>query len=427
MTFGPITPRRARQLWYAPILGLATALMMLRLLALARILDVPGFAQLSAALLVSSTFSMLGCIGLQSLLQRDMPIMFVRGRERAARVLLAQSVLAACGSAACAMLVALFVPLDFGSPANLVALGIVHGLSQQLFLVASVESRSRGEPLRFAFQSLVRSIVVICVGLGVGVATKSASGVVAAEAAVSLVLAFAMLLQTMAGRDPGTSATLKIAADRWRRIDWRAAWVMLLVSLLAFALTYADRWCAATVLPARDFANYAFAGIVLAIALSAQGLVNASVYPLLARLYAREGQAACYALCAKLSWGALAGALLLALPAYWVLDAGLRRFYPAYDVALTLLPAFLLVAAFRVSDFWSSFMMITGSQDKLLKVSLLSGAAAAALWAIVAQPWASSGGTPMQFAMLAVLLAVGGYVAIVFASRASLRMRGSFE
>src|SRR5438094_432985 len=130
MNFGAMTPRSARQLWYAPVLALATALMMVRLFALARLLDIPNFAQLSAALLVSTTFTMLGCLGLQSLLQRDMPIMFVRGRERAARVLLAQSVVVAYASALVAMLAAFVVPLDFGSPANLVVLGIVHGLSQ---------------------------------------------------------------------------------------------------------------------------------------------------------------------------------------------------------------------------------------------------------------------------------------------------------
>src|SRR3954471_9310997 len=140
MAFGALTPRRARQLWYAPVLAAATALMMVRLLAFARVMDLPGFAQISAALLVSSTFTTLGCFGLQSLLQRDMPVLFVRGREWAARVLLAQSVAVAYASALVAMLTAYAAPFDFGSPANLVALGVVHGLSQQLFILASVES-----------------------------------------------------------------------------------------------------------------------------------------------------------------------------------------------------------------------------------------------------------------------------------------------
>src|SRR3569832_814609 len=217
MSIGPVTPRRARQLWYAPVLGLATALMMVRLFALARLLDIPNFAQVSAAFLVSSTFTMLGCLGLQSLLQRDMPMMFVRGREAAARVLLAQSVVAAYGSAAVAMLASFIVPFDFGSPAMLVALGIVHGLSQQLFVLASVESRSRGEPLRFAAQSLVRAVIVVVAGLAAARVTGGAPWVVVAELAVSLALSHVMLQRT---RAPRRAAVLRIAIDTWRRIDW---------------------------------------------------------------------------------------------------------------------------------------------------------------------------------------------------------------
>src|SRR3569623_1339254 len=279
MSSGPMTPRRAREVWYAPVLGMATALMMVRLFALARLLDIPNFAQASAAVLVSSTFTMLGSRGLQSLLQRDMPIMFVHGRESAARVLLGQSVVAAYATAAIAMLAARGSPFDFGSPANLVALGVVHGLSQQLFVLASVESRSRGEPLRFAAQSLVRALLVLAAGLLAAFALRSAAWVVVAELAVSIVLSHVLLRHTLG---PRMFAVLRIGIARWRRIDWRAAWVLLLVSLLGFALTYADRWGAAIALDAHQFANYAFAGTILAIGLSVQGLVNASASPMLA-------------------------------------------------------------------------------------------------------------------------------------------------
>jgi O-antigen/teichoic acid export membrane protein len=417
MSIGPMTPRRARQLWYAPVLGLATALMMLRLFALARLLDIPNFAQASAAFLVSSTFTMLGSLGLQSLLQRDMPIMFVRGRETAARVLLAQSVVVAYASAAVAMLGALLVPFDFGSPANLVALGMLHGLSQQLFVLASVESRSRGDPLRFALQSLARSTLVVFVGLATALMTRSAAWVVVAEFAASLALAHALLHRTLA---PHAWRLLRAGADRWRRIDWRGAFVLLLVSLLAFALTYADRWGAATVLDARQFANYAFAGTILAVGLSAQALVNASVYPMLARLYARSGQAACFELCTRISIAALLGSLVLAVPAYLALQWAIAHWYPAYDIAPALVAPFLVVAAFRVSDFWSSYLMIVGYQGRLLRTNLLSGAVAALAWGIATEATGRAK-TPASFAWLAVSLALAGTAAVAWAATRTSR------
>jgi O-antigen/teichoic acid export membrane protein len=414
--FGAMTPRRARQLWYAPVLGTATALMMVRLLALPKILDVTNFARLSVVFLVSSTFVMLACLGLQALLQRDMPILFVQGRERAARILLVQCVLVAYACAAVAMLGAVALPVNVGSPAALLALGLVHGLSQQLFMLASVESRSRGEPLRFAMQSLTRSLLIIAAGLATAFATKSAAGVPVAEAIVSLMIAHRILWQTVADTRPATYGLMQLALRRLPKLDWRAAFVLLLVSLLGFALANADRWAAASLLRLDAFANYAFAGSVLAIGASLQALLNASVYPMLARLYARSGEPACYALCSRLSLAMLAAALLLAVPAYYALSEAVRRWYPAYAMAIALLPPFLLVAAFRVSDFWSSYMMITGYQDKLLKTNVLAGAAGALVWALATRPWDASPQTPQQLALLAAALCVSGYAAVALVS-----------
>src|SRR6185436_16327389 len=108
--FAFLSERRLRQLWYLPTLAVAMGLMMLRILFMARRLDLAGFAQFSAGLLVSTTFCMLGCIGLQSMLQRDMPILLARRRARAGLVLMTQAMLVACGCAALALLVPLAGP-----------------------------------------------------------------------------------------------------------------------------------------------------------------------------------------------------------------------------------------------------------------------------------------------------------------------------
>lgn len=147
-----LSPHRLRQLWYAPVLGLAMGLMMVRTLVMAKLLSVPSFAQYSGGLLVSSTFCMLGCLGLQSLLQREMPVQIVWHRERAAVVLLMQCLIVTTG---CAIIGLLLVAAGFsvaGLTSNFLAIGIFHGLSQQVFLIATVESRSRGESLYFARQ-----------------------------------------------------------------------------------------------------------------------------------------------------------------------------------------------------------------------------------------------------------------------------------
>jgi hypothetical protein len=73
---------------------------------------------------------------------------------------------------------------------------------------------------------------------------------------------------------------------------------------------------------------------------------------------------------------------------------------------------FLVVAAFRVSDFWSSYLMIVGFQGRLLRTNLVAGAAAAIAWLLAA----GREGTPQAFAWLAVALAVAGYAAVAAAA-----------
>jgi len=52
-----LSPDRRRKLWYIPILVVAMALMMLRLLVAARLLSIEEFGYFSIGILVSSTFS----------------------------------------------------------------------------------------------------------------------------------------------------------------------------------------------------------------------------------------------------------------------------------------------------------------------------------------------------------------------------------
>jgi hypothetical protein len=73
---------RLQHLTYIPFLTLAMAFMFARVVLMVRILNVLEFGRYSEGLLISSTFCMLACLGLQTMLQRDMPVMLVRSRVR---------------------------------------------------------------------------------------------------------------------------------------------------------------------------------------------------------------------------------------------------------------------------------------------------------------------------------------------------------
>src|SRR5450759_2430383 len=129
-----LTRHRLRQLWYVPLLSFAMGLMMVRILVMAKILDVPSFAQYSAGLLASSTFCMLGCFGLYPLLQRELPMQIVRHREQMGAVLLVQCLLVATACAVVGILLAAVGVSVMGLSPFLLAIGVLHGLSQQVFL-----------------------------------------------------------------------------------------------------------------------------------------------------------------------------------------------------------------------------------------------------------------------------------------------------
>jgi O-antigen/teichoic acid export membrane protein len=409
------TPRRFRQLWYVPLLLIAMGLMLARVLILARLLDVPAFADLSLGLLISSTFGMLGCLGLQSLLQRDMPILLVHGRPAAAQVLLMQSVAVAYACAAVTGLAVMLKSVPHG-PSWISLLGVLHGLSQQVFLLASTESRSRGEPLRFAVESMVRAVAISGLGAGVAALTGSALAVLTTEAVVSLLLAHGLLawIARQAGRKPGK--LMAIGWQRLNRINWRSALTFLIVSMAGFVLVSADRWAASALLDVAGFSQYAFGGTVLVVAMSLQSLVNASVYPMLARLYARSGQRAAFSLTLRLSMGLMLTGLIACVPLYYGLDMAILRWYPAYAGTRELLPIFLIVAVLRLADFWPSFLMITGFETQLLRLNIYTLLTTCSLWSVWFQPWRGDAMTPRSLATLALMLSLAAYCAAATSS-----------
>ena len=125
---------------YVPVLTLAMLVMMLRPLLMARVFDASGFGVYSLGLLISSSFCILGCIGLYPMLQRSMPMDIVKGREKAAAILMIQ-----CGLLALlCLLLGLLIPFAGIRVVDLsdrgFAVSLLHGFSQQLFLVARGES-----------------------------------------------------------------------------------------------------------------------------------------------------------------------------------------------------------------------------------------------------------------------------------------------
>lgn len=425
-----LTPRQYRQLWYLPVLASAMALMMARIMAAARLLDVPSFATYSTGLLLSTTFCMLACLGLQSLLQRDMPVLLARGRHRGALVLLVQALLVAFACALAALLPAALASGTLQVSPALALAGVVHGLSQQAFVIATVESRSSGDAVRYGWQNLARAVLVMGTGIVAAWSTGSAMLMLLSEAVMSLLLVAGILLRIERRSGWPLTRLAALGHRSWRRVAWPTAGVMLAVSFATFALLNVDRWIAASWLSPVAFAQFAFAAIVLLVAQSAQSMVNASVYPMLSRRFGLRGPAAAYRLASGISLASLAAGALLAWPAQLIAEAVIRRWFGAYEPAIDLLWPLLAAGVLRVSDYWSGFLLICNHERHLLKVQVLACGAAGGAWLFLQSARGSFAPTALDICWLTLLLSATSHIASAasaFLLRSSLPARGKLS
>jgi O-antigen/teichoic acid export membrane protein len=181
---------------------------------------------------------------------------------------------------------------------------------------------------------------------------------------------------------------------------------------VAFVIVNADRWVAAERLDLAMFGHYSFAWIVLLVAQALQVMINASGYPLLARRYATAGRAGALRMSAALSGSALALGLVCAIPAWAILAYGIPRWFPGYSDTVGLVPLFLGVALLRLSDFWSSYLLIIGREARMLAVNAGVATAGIVIWAALIQPWRAATLGLRDVALLAAVMAVCGYLAV---------------
>lgn len=61
------------------------------------------------------------------------------------------------------------------------------------------------------------------------------------------------------------------------------------------------------------------------------------------------------------------------LPSYFLLKEIIINWFDDYRSSLEILPIFLIVASIRLSDFWSSHLLVSGKERLLLAVNSFSG------------------------------------------------------
>jgi O-antigen/teichoic acid export membrane protein len=407
-----LTPERLRRLWYAPSLAIAMGLMMARTLIMAHILNIDAFATFSNGVLVSSSFCMLGALGLQSVLQRDWPMRLEKRQEYHGLVMAAQTNLVAFSCALVGLIFAAFGFSFFGLPPLVLAVGLVHGLSQQFFVIATVESRSRGEAMQFAMQNLVRALIALGLGVVTAIATGSALAVLAVEGCVSLTLSLEFFQRSTRYVALNQYAIYRIAFNRLGKINWRSAGLMLGVSLISILQINGDRWFASSQLSPQEFAFYSFTCIVMTIGQSLQGIIATSFYPYVARRYVRAGKEDAFKVCFKISVAILVLGFAAIIPFWIAMHYAVVFWYPRYVPSLDLLIFLLPVTVVRLSDFWTTFLLISHHEGLLFKLNFAALVIAVALFIALGYYGTGHSVVMQDAARLACLITAMTYIAL---------------
>jgi O-antigen/teichoic acid export membrane protein len=395
---------------YTPLLGLAAVVGFGKLVAYAALMDVAEYGTLGKMMLVSTAFGIVGSLGMQSVASRDLPALLARGRDRRAARLLLQAGFVLTGTCTALVVGALAGVPVFGLSAAELALGLLHGWSQSLFLTWLYESRGRLQLWSYASEMASRGLVVAAAGIAAGALGGGPRGILLAEFALTLAaLPFTIPAVLSRARLRG-AWVLRLCINGLRRLPWRAALLLQGGVLVSFVSLNLDRWLAAEHLGRRDFGDYSFAWLALVAAQSAQALLNSGVQPLLARHRARSMHARALWLTSLLSTSLLVCSLVLCIPLVRLLPSLVDFALPDYGGSQQLFLPIFLAAALRLSDFWTVMLLVSGREGFVLGSQLL----ALAVVAIGYLVWLAALGhvpTPASLAWLAFLAALLSHAA----------------
>lgn len=404
-----MTVRIIAHLKYAPILGFAAMLGLVRIGIYAKLLDVAEFGLLSKALLISGFFCVVGSFGFQILAQRDLPTVFAHHRYRFGLVILGKAgmITSVAALLLCFLPLLHFFPLHVSALVFLIA--VLHGWALQSFMLLVLDSRSRLEMIPYSMHILSRTVFSLVLASVVALLGGGGIGILLAEVLVTVIQAGRIMQKLLFAAHFSSDVFLRLCKKGFSQKEWSVAGILLLGTTLAFLSGSADRWIAADALSAKQFGLYSFSWIPLVAAMSIQSLLNAGLFPLIAQRRVAGSDRKALRVTAMVSIGLLLFSFAAAFLANYLIAWIISKWYGQYTDALPLFLPLLLAAAFRVSDFWSSYLIIVHRHISLLVTQsfLILTAFLYCRYCLQGTDWMSD---PYNFTLLALFLAVGNYI-----------------
>jgi O-antigen/teichoic acid export membrane protein len=188
--------------------------------------------------------------------------------------------------------------------------------------------------------------------------------------------------------------------------------MLMAITGVAFLLLNVDRWLAAATLNTSAFAAYSFAWTLPLVAQQAQQIINTSVFPTMARSFVSGNARSAFRICAASSLLILMGGAISILPGFWVLKYCVHHWFPKYVDAIVIMPLFFGVAILRVSDYWSSFLLVARREGSLLLANIATLITGLLVWDLFIYSRATAPLQPADVALLPVILSALSYATV---------------
>ncbi|NRP60360.1 hypothetical protein XMD564_001972 [Marinobacterium sp. xm-d-564] len=357
-------------LGYIPLLGLSMVLMLARSLVQAQVLNVEEYASYNVSLLISSSFCVLGALGLQSISQRDLPLYLKQGKLTKSLKNIAQAIIVTLFLGVFFLLIWVFTyPSESTYSGKVVGAGLAHGALQQTFLLLTIFSRSNLMMVTFSMEYLSRSILVFFAGYLASICFETASTTILVEAIATLLVCSFIFIQTFVKNNISTLRFLYIAALGIRKVRWKEPLGLMMLMLVSFGAENIDRWLSVFFLDKPSQALYSFSMIIVLAAQSFQVVLNSSLYPILAQKPERMKEN--YILILKIAFTLIISGFLCYIPFSYFLEFYLPIYFADYVDILNFFPLVYTLAIIRVSDFWSSYLLICRRERILICIALI--------------------------------------------------------
>lgn len=354
-----------RALLYAPLLGMASAMLFARTILYAKILPVESFGLLSQALLVANTFTTFAGLGLTLLAHKVLPQYHAREQRD-----LFDGLIAAC----IAILVATSAVTALGLLAT-IALGLVkhwqefgaaliYAVAQYLFVLRLIELKSELRFLGHARLSGIRAAALLGAGVIVAVLTHDVTATILAEAVATVIVSAPYWL---GGRGRQLFRRVSDLRHEIRRLTqfYPAAARLLWLNGTMVVMYAVDRWFGIAFLDKHAYGIFALGLTIVLLFETVQTIVNVSAFPLLGRILARGDNRRAYRLATLATSLVLATGAIFYVPFLLLLNHLLQTYLPSYLEAHVVIKLAVVAGVFRLADFYSSLAILLDQENRL--------------------------------------------------------------